>query len=98
MATSAGGYGIPTFKFVMIVKCVAGTSAGSTCVQDTYVQDPSTTAITYSQYAGPASVSAAGRCISVTGIISLTSGPSASQAQYSSKATHCGQSPFSNSG
>ncbi|WP_306311701.1 hypothetical protein [Streptomyces hydrogenans] len=90
VATAAGGYGTPTFKFVMIVKCVAGTTAGSTCVQDTYVQDPSTTGITYSQYAGPVSISAAGRCISVTGINSLTSGPSSSQASFSSKATHCG--------
>lgn len=90
VATSAGKYGTPTFKFVMIVKCVAGTAAGSTCVQDTYVQDPSTTGVTYSQYAGPVSISAAGRCISVTGIISLTSGPSSGQAQFNSKATHCG--------
>lgn len=90
VATSAGAYGTPTFKFVMLVKCVSGTSAGSTCVQDTYSQDPSTTGITYSQYAGPVNISAAGRCISVTGIVSLTSGPTASQASYSSKATHCG--------
>ncbi|MEV5736319.1 hypothetical protein [Streptomyces sp. NPDC052292] len=90
VATSAGGYGTPTFKFVMLVKCVAGTSAGSTCTQDTYVQDPTSTGVNYSQYAGPVNISAAGRCISVVGVISLTSGPSSSQAQYTSNATHCG--------
>lgn len=90
VATSAGGYGTPTFKFVMLVKCVAGTVAGSTCTQDTYSQDPSTTGVTYSQYAGPVNLSAAGRCISVTGIISLSSGPTSSQATYTGKATHCG--------
>ncbi|GGY85603.1 hypothetical protein [Streptomyces nitrosporeus] len=90
VATSAGAYGKPTFKFVMLVKCVAGTSAGSTCVQDTYIQDPTNTGVNYSQYAGPVSISAAGRCISVTGIISLSSGPTSSQAAYTGNATHCG--------
>lgn len=89
VANAAGGYGTPTAKSVYIVRCAAGSKAGSPCAMDGQVADPasSNSGVKYSQYAGPVSISAAGRCIMVGGLIES---PSGSVAGYNSVATHCG--------
>ncbi|MFB6992271.1 hypothetical protein ACFC0C_24905 [Streptomyces sp. NPDC056178] len=89
VATSAGGYGTPTYKGVWLGRCPAGYKPGASCtdVSDPYVQDPSSSATKYSQYAGPVSVSAAGRCIEVGGSITAPNGTNAHHTTY---ATHCG--------
>ncbi|MFE6682850.1 hypothetical protein [Streptomyces sp. NPDC057729] len=90
VASSAGGYGAPTLKMVWLMKCPAGYKAWASCddAHDAYVQDPAVGSSTkYSQYAGPVSLSAAGRCIAVGG--SITS-PSGTNAHCTTYATHCG--------
>ncbi|SED52115.1 hypothetical protein SAMN05428939_5429 [Streptomyces sp. TLI_105] len=88
VATSAGGYGTPTLKMVWLVKCRAGVTQGQTCESgDAYVQDPPSSSTKYTYYAGPVSVSAAGRCIAWGGSISS---PSGDNAHHHSYASHCG--------
>lgn len=56
---AAGGAGTPSQTSVSIYRCVAGSAPGSSC----YTDDSDSDSGSFSSYAGPASVYAAGRCI-----------------------------------
>lgn len=87
VATSAGYYGTPTVKTMDIWRCVAGSTAGTPCQTDAVSQDP-TTSVLYSEYAGPVSLSAAGRCIELAASEWSPDGSTIAQANIN--ATHCG--------
>ncbi|MEW2518640.1 hypothetical protein [Actinacidiphila alni] len=90
VATAAGYYGTPSFKAINMTRCVAGTVAGQKCVSDgTYRQDPAGSTL-YSEYAGPVSFSAAGRCINVYGAIVSPDGNTDAYFDNGQKAMHCG--------
>ncbi|MFF4485518.1 hypothetical protein ACFY0F_03340 [Streptomyces sp. NPDC001544] len=78
---SAGAYGTPTLTNVTLDRCKAGTS-GSSCYSEKKVTDEGL----YSSYAGPVSLSASGRCISIYGEILGSWGT----AQVSHEGVHCG--------
>ncbi|MFF8596729.1 hypothetical protein ACF061_36000 [Streptomyces sp. NPDC015220] len=82
VANSAGGYGTPKYMRAEIDVC-ASTVPGDACQSVvTYDND----AGTYSNYAGPVSVKAAGRCIAIFGQINYAG----KIAQAESLAAHCG--------
>ncbi|MFC8392220.1 hypothetical protein [Streptomyces sp. NPDC057238] len=78
---SAGAYGTPTLTNVTLDRCKAGTS-GSSCYSEKKVTDEGL----YSYYAGPVSLSASDRCISIYGLILGSWGT----AQVSRSGVHCG--------
>lgn len=64
VATTAGGYGVSKHMRIEIVVCSQTVDTGSCTPINSTVDDGN-----YLYYAGPRSISAAGRCIAVTGQI-----------------------------
>ncbi|MFD7325434.1 hypothetical protein ACFV9D_30820 [Streptomyces sp. NPDC059875] len=85
---ATGGAGIASETNVTIYRCVAGSAPGSSC----YTDDSDTDGGSFSSYAGPAEVYAAGRCVRLyANIWHPTNGWIASYwGGNANKAEHCG--------
>lgn len=82
VATSTGGYGVPKPMIAEIDVCGTST-AGNSCNPIVTADDDRGN---YSNYAGPVSVKAAGRCIAIFGAITWNGKTGFAET----RATHCG--------
>ncbi|MFG2876508.1 hypothetical protein ACGFYU_16215 [Streptomyces sp. NPDC048337] len=81
--TSGGGLGQSTYMQVSIDRCVAGSTPGYRCTIDDDDYDGGY----FKTYAGPVSVNASGRCIS---LFAETFTPNGEHGDVHRNATHCG--------
>jgi hypothetical protein len=81
--TAAGGAGTSTYMQVSIDRCIAGSRPGVRCTIDIDDYDGGY----FKTYAGPVSINAAGRCIS---LFAETVNTKSEIGNYKVNATHCG--------